>query len=82
MPKSSTTVPTVTPARISTPPLLDVNGVAALLSLSPRSIRRLVLEGKVPAPLRLGGAVRWPVGTIERWIWSGCKPCPRDRSRR
>ncbi|MBP8130251.1 MAG: helix-turn-helix domain-containing protein [Candidatus Hydrogenedentes bacterium] len=39
--------------------LLNVQGVAVMLALSPRSIYRLADAGTLPRPLKIGGAVRW-----------------------
>lgn len=52
--------------------LLDVRAVAALCGCSPRHIYRLTDRGKMPAPIRLGGLVRWSRRVIENWIAEGC----------
>ena len=53
-------------------PLLTVSDLCRLLQVSPRTIRRWVLEGKFPEPTRLGNApnspVRWPPEEIAAWL--------------
>jgi len=51
--------------------LISVKEVAAMLSLSKRQIFRLNSCGKIPAPLRIGGAVRWSAEQISSWLASG-----------
>ncbi|MDX2199400.1 MAG: helix-turn-helix domain-containing protein [Phycisphaerae bacterium] len=57
--------------------LIDVNSVAELLGVAPRTIWKLVSKGGVPAPLRLGRSVRWRSDELSRWVESGCPD--RDR---
>jgi len=52
--------------------LLDVQSVASLLGVSGRHVYRLADAGKMPRPLKLGGAVRWDRDVVRRWIESGC----------
>ena len=59
-------------------PMLTVDGVAALLACSPRSIYRLADAGRIPPPVRIGGLVRWPRAMLEKWIAEGC-PVPKNR---
>ena len=51
--------------------LLSVKQVAHRLSLSKRQIFRLNSCGKIPAPIRIGGAVRWSESTIAKWLAAG-----------
>jgi excisionase family DNA binding protein len=60
---------TAPPAR-----LIDVRTVASLLNCSPRHVFRLCGSGRLPAPVKLGGLVRWSRDEIESWIAGGCKP--------
>lgn len=48
--------------------LVDADELAALLSVSAATICRMNSGGKVPRPLRLGGAVRWHRQTVENWL--------------
>lgn len=52
--------------------LLDVAAVARLLGVSARHVWRLADGGRMPRPLRLGGARRWDRLTVEDWIRAGC----------
>lgn len=52
--------------------LLTAEGVGEMLSLSKRQIFRLNSSGKIPAPVKIGGSVRWRAGDIDRWIEWGC----------
>ncbi len=52
--------------------LLTVEGVAHLLQISDRSVRRLVAAGRIIPPVRLGGCVRWRADELRTWIASGC----------
>ena len=51
--------------------LLTAKQLGGLLSLSKRQIFRLSSCGKLPAPIRIGGAVRWSSETIRRWLSLG-----------
>jgi prophage regulatory protein len=48
--------------------LLTAKDVAKRLSLSKRQIFRLNSSRKLPAPIRIGGAVRWRESDIEQFI--------------
>ena len=54
------------------PVMLTVTGVATLLACSPRTIYRLVDNGRMPPPVRLGSLVRWRREAISAWIAAGC----------
>jgi len=54
------------------PLLLTAVGVAHELGLSVRTVRRLDAAGKLPKPVRIGGAVRWHREEIRLWIQAGC----------
>lgn len=57
------------------PLLLSANQVAEMLNISIRTLWRLRAAGKLPAPVRLGGSVRWRIDAIQAWIEAGC-PAP------
>ena len=59
--------------------MLTVDGVAAMLACSPRTVYRLSDRGRIPPPVRLGGLVRWPNATIEKWVAEGCPAQSRAR---
>ena len=56
---------------------LTAEEVAELLGISRAHVFRLQSSGKLPKPIRLGRAVRWPRTTLEAWLAAGAPP--RDR---
>jgi prophage regulatory protein len=56
--------------------LLTAAEAAEVAGVAKRSWWRYVSSGKAPAPVRLGGAVRWRRGELAEWIQAGC---PRIR---
>lgn len=48
--------------------LWDAKTFGQRLSLSKRQIFRLNSCGKIPAPIRIGGAVRWSAEEISDWL--------------
>ena len=57
----------VNPNIISVP----ASGVAQMLSISERHVRKLHAEGKIPRPISLGRCVRWNVSELEQWHAAG-----------
>jgi predicted DNA-binding transcriptional regulator AlpA len=51
--------------------LLTAKTLGQTLSLSKRQVHRLNLLGKIPAPLRIGGAVRWSAEEMSAWLAAG-----------
>jgi len=51
---------------------VDANQLAEMLGLSVRTVRRLDCSGKLPRPVRIGGAVRWRRDEIDAWLAAGC----------
>ena len=51
--------------------LLSAKTLGQMLSLSKRQIFRLNSCGKLPAPIRIGGSVRWDESTIVEWLQAG-----------
>ena len=51
--------------------LWDAKTFGQRLSLSKRQIFRLNSCGKIPAPIRIGGSVRWAESTILAWLKAG-----------
>jgi predicted DNA-binding transcriptional regulator AlpA len=51
--------------------LLTAKQLGGLLSLSKRQIFRLNSCRKLPAPIRIGGSVRWSEKTISDWLAAG-----------
>jgi predicted DNA-binding transcriptional regulator AlpA len=65
-----------------TPQLLSAKALGQRLSLSKRQIFRLNSSGKIPAPLRIGGAVRWSANTIGEWLKMGAPTRKESEARR
>ena len=59
---------------MSHPLLLTPEEAAQLLNVSRSHFLTLDKLGRVPAPVRLGRAVRWRRHELERWIAHGCPP--------
>ena len=65
--------------------LLDVVSVAALLSCSTRTVRRMADSGQMPRPVRISSLVRWraesgnPTTGIRDWLQAGCPSCRTAR---
>jgi predicted DNA-binding transcriptional regulator AlpA len=60
-----------------TPLLVDIQGLAVLLSRSVPALERDQAAGRIPRPLRIGRSKRWPLAEIQDWIAAGC-PCRRE----
>jgi predicted DNA-binding transcriptional regulator AlpA len=58
---------------IGQPLLITARKLAQLLEISPRTLWRLKSAGRLPAPVRLGGAVRWRLDEVRAWIAGGCQ---------
>ena len=56
--------------------LITANQFAKLLSISERTLYRLKSTGQLPAPIVLGGSVRWRLKEIWKWIDEGCPTPP------
>lgn len=52
------------------PHMIDVREVAAILSISTRSVWRLVASRKFPQPIRFGRSARWRLTDVEACIES------------
>lgn len=57
---------------LSEPALITAGELARMLHISTRTLWRMKSAGQLPPPLRLGGAVRWRVEEIRKWIADGC----------
>ncbi len=62
---------------LETPALITAAQLADMLSVSLRTLWRMRSGGRLPNPVRLGGAVRWRLEEIKQWIASGCPPVGR-----
>jgi predicted DNA-binding transcriptional regulator AlpA len=67
--------PVTEPFRVE-PLLISVRDVALMLRISTRSVWRLYRTGKLIAPVKIGGSVRWRREELQRWIDDGCPVSP------
>ena len=56
------------------PLLITAVELAQLLKVSTRTLWRLQSAGRLPEPVRFGGAVRWRLEVVRNWIAEGCPP--------
>ncbi|WP_350212643.1 helix-turn-helix domain-containing protein [Botrimarina sp.] len=52
--------------------LISAEEVADMLSISTRTVWRLLSTGQMVQPIRIGGSVRWRLGEVCQWIDNGC----------
>jgi prophage regulatory protein len=64
---------TIDPERLRE--LLTAAEAAEMAGVAKRSWWRYVSSGKAPAPVRLGGSVRWRKAELAEWIAAGCPRC-------
>ena len=70
-----TAIDTAEPAQ-----LLDVTGVAALLTCSERHVWRMADGGRFPRPISIGMKLkRWQRSTVEQWLAEQVKPSTARR---
>jgi excisionase family DNA binding protein len=50
--------------------LVDAREIALLLGCSPKNVRLLAEQGKLPKAVRVGRLCRWPKHAIEQWLIS------------
>ena len=63
---------------LSEPLLITAADFARLLQISTRTLWRLRSAGELPQPVRFGGAIRWRLEEVRKWIGEGC-PSPQSR---
>jgi predicted DNA-binding transcriptional regulator AlpA len=61
--------------------MLDLNGLAACLNRSTRSVQRWVHANQLPPPARMGNKDFWFVGRIREWLDRRCKDAEAKASR-
>lgn len=54
--------------------LLRPKEAAEMLCVSRATLWRWCAEGKLPAPVRLGGVIRWRSADLTAWVAAGCVP--------
>ncbi len=71
-PSVTALVPRPTPVSApAAPEFLDQKGLAALLACSPRTVRRMELDGELPASTLVGRLRRWRRADIDAWLERG-----------
>lgn len=50
------------------PLLVDIAGVAKMLSISVQFVRNMVASNRFPKPIRIGRSTRWAIKTIQDWV--------------
>lgn len=63
-PRLMDVVPTATPG----PDLLTVADLAERLRVSEKTVRTWRSEGVLPAPIEIGGVIRWRAAEFEEWL--------------
>lgn len=56
------------------PLLIDKQGVAALLSVCPRTVQNMDLSGELPRSIKIRRRRLWRADEIKDWARAGC-PC-------
>lgn len=75
--------PTTLAAPDTSPRWLTQREVAALLGYSPRQVRRLIVAGLFPEPIRVLGPTshpRWLATTVEAWMAASVRAYERTRT--
>lgn len=54
------------------PTLLTVEQVAAMMSVSKRTVWRMLSAGELIQPIRVRGNTRWRHAELHEWIEAGC----------
>lgn len=57
--------------------LLSAKDLERILSLNRKLIYRLIAEGQIPRPLRVGKSFRWRRRDIEMWQFLDCPPADK-----
>jgi prophage regulatory protein len=61
--------------------LLSAAEAATMAGVAKRSWWRYVSSGRAPAPVRLGGSVRWRRSELAEWISAGCPRVRKEAGR-
>lgn len=61
--------------------LIAARDVARTLGVSERHVWRLRDAGVMPAPVKLGAAVRWRRDEVLQWVAAGCPSLRKSTSR-
>jgi excisionase family DNA binding protein len=56
------------PAPFGSATMVDAKEIAAFLACSPKHVRTLAEQGRMPKPVKIGRLSRWHRDAIERWL--------------
>lgn len=59
------------------PSLISLATFSQLMGISKRSLQRLLTQGKLPTPVRLGRCLRWVRKEVDAWIAAKCPDLSR-----
>jgi excisionase family DNA binding protein len=48
--------------------MLDIHQVAKMLTVSPKTVERMLLRGEFFAPVRFGRERRWSKAAVQKWV--------------
>lgn len=68
-------MPSSTPTAEIVPELLTTAQAARLCGMGERTLWRHSRSGAAPAPVKIGGAVRYRRSELASWIAAGCPRC-------
>ena len=54
--------------------LLSARDLGTLLGVNKSTVWSWHNSGRIPMPVRIGGATRWRAGEIRAWVAAGCPP--------
>ncbi len=54
------------------PALITAAELADMMSISVRTLWRLLSAGELIEPIKIGGNTRWRVDEVRKWIGEGC----------
>jgi predicted DNA-binding transcriptional regulator AlpA len=72
--KTDNSIEHIRPDSIPTDPpqLINAEQLAQILSISQRTLWRLLSAKKLIPPIRIGGNTRWRLNEVHQWIDAGC----------
>ena len=54
--------------------MIDTKAAAKLLNVCEKTLWTMWNTGRMPAPIRIGRAVRWGYDELRAWVAAGCPP--------
>lgn len=62
--------------------LITYEAVAAIMGVTKMHVRKLIRDGVMAPPIKLGRAVRFNREAVLAWVNAGCKPVTKQKSSR